>query len=496
MKIVQTLLPPLVVAVLALSFQTSSSAGDPVPKGKRILYFTKSAGFEHSVVKRPDNGGLSHSEQVLTDLGKAHGFQVTCTKDGTVFTKSNLAKYDVIAFYTSGLLTETGTDKTPAMSLEGKSALLQAIQKGKGFVGIHAANDSFHVQPDPMDKSGRFKSFGDGVDPYIKMVGGEFIRHGPQQVATQRVADPTFPGCESLGATWALQDEWYTFKDFAKDLHVILVMETRGMKGIDYQRASFPATWAHRYGKGRSFYTSMGHREDVWTNPQFQKVLLGGLAWAAGSAKADVKPNLAKETPGYAEIQPMEESWTDLMPGANLAGWYRVPVPPGGKLGRDQWHVDAEKKLLICDGDGGHDMLLTEKEYGDAVFHFEFCYTKVEGKTGYNSGAYVRNSKDGAIWHQAQFGDAKDGFLFGETPTADGKKQFFNLAKLVKDPGVKPAGEWNVMEVTARGKTLTLSVNGKVTCKFEGCNAEKGHLGLEGEGYRIEFRNLKVKELY
>ena len=81
--------------------------------------------------------------------------------------------------------------------------------------------------------------------------------------------------------------------------------------------------------------------------------------------------------------------------------------------------------MLVCDGDGGHDMLLFEKEFGDAIFHFECRYVPVEGKTGYNSGAYVRNSQDGAIWHQAQFGDAKDGYLFGVTPTDGGKKKFF-----------------------------------------------------------------------
>jgi len=199
------------------------------------------------------------------------------------------------------------------------------------------------------------------------------------------------------------------------------------------------------------------------------------------------------ETP--SALTAVAKGWTDIMPRPDLKGWYRVPVPPTGKLGRDQWHVDGDQKVLACDGDGGHDMLLFEKEIGDAIFHFEFRYTKVEGKTGYNSGAYVRNSNDGSIWHQAQFGDAKDGYLFGETPTADGKKKFFNLAKAVTDKRVKPAGEWNTFEVTARGKVLTLWVNGAVTCGFPDCGLAKGHLGLEGEGYRIEFRNLKVKLL-
>ncbi|HEY3322404.1 MAG TPA: DUF1080 domain-containing protein [Planctomycetota bacterium] len=211
------------------------------------------------------------------------------------------------------------------------------------------------------------------------------------------------------------------------------------------------------------------------------------------SASAPVRAADAEPAKSALEAEP--QGWEDILPPADLKGWYRVPVPPTGKLGREQWHVDADKKVLICDGDGGHDMLLTTKEYGDAIFHFEFCYTKVEGKTGYNSGAYVRNSKDGAIWHQAQFGDAKDGFLFGVSPAPDGKPKFFSLQKDVKDKRVKPAGEWNTFEVTARGKTLTLWVNGAVTCQFENCGQPLGHLGVEGEGYRIEFRNLKVKEL-
>ncbi|HWW02902.1 MAG TPA: DUF1080 domain-containing protein [Candidatus Acidoferrum sp.] len=189
------------------------------------------------------------------------------------------------------------------------------------------------------------------------------------------------------------------------------------------------------------------------------------------------------------------QGWLDIFPGADLKGWYRVPVPPGAKLGRDQWHVDTQQKVLICDGDGGHDMLLFDKEIGDAIFHFECRYTRIEGKSGYNSGAYVRNSKDGAIWHQAQFGDAKDGYLFGETPTPGEKKKFFSLKKEVKDMRVKPAGEWNTLEVTARGKTLTLWVNGSVTCQFDDCGLAQGRVGLEGEGYRIEFRNLKIKAL-
>jgi type 1 glutamine amidotransferase len=70
-----------------------------------------------------------------------------------------------------------------------------------------------------------------------------------------------------------------------------------------YQRPSYPATWARMEQKGRVFYTSMGHREDVWTNPKFQQVLLGGINWAAGNAEADVTPNIAQVTPGANRLR-------------------------------------------------------------------------------------------------------------------------------------------------------------------------------------------------
>jgi uncharacterized protein len=309
----------LLTAALGLACAQPLGAAEPVPggwdlpqaKNKHVLYFTKSSGFEHSVVKRPAPDELSHSEKVLTELGQKYGFQVTCTKDGGVFTAQSIAQYDVIVFFTSGMLTESGTDKTPAMSPEGKAALLGAINKGKGFVGLHAANDSFHYQPDPDDRSERFRAHGEQVDPYIAMLGGEFIQHGPQQSARMILADPKFPGCEGLNDGFESLDEWYTFKDFTKDLHVVLAQETKGMKGLDYQRAPFPATWARKQGQGRVFYTSMGHREDVWTHPRFQRILLGGLGWAARNVDADVTPNLQTATPGCGEIQPRVEPKKD-----------------------------------------------------------------------------------------------------------------------------------------------------------------------------------------
>ena len=100
------------------------------PTPRRVLFFTKSSGYQHSVIKR-NNGGLGHAEKILTDLGNSHGFEVTATKDGSIFTADNLKKYDVIFFVTTGDLTQPGEDKNPPIPVEGKVALLEAIRGGK-----------------------------------------------------------------------------------------------------------------------------------------------------------------------------------------------------------------------------------------------------------------------------------------------------------------------------------------------------------------------------
>jgi uncharacterized protein len=284
------------------SFPLGWSAGAE-EKTRRILFFTKSSGFEHSVIKKPGEEP-GYAEKILKELGAKHGFEITHTKDGSVFTPENIARYDAFFFYTTGTLTEPGNDKNPPMSPEGKEAFLQAIRNGKGFIGTHSASDTFHTLPDPPDRSNRYINHGENADPYVRMLGAEFIKHGKQQVARMTAVDPKFPGFQSAGSGFDMMEEWYSLKDFSKDLHVLLVQETKEMQGADYQRAPYPATWARKHGNGRVFYTSMGHREDVWTNLTFQSILLGGIAWAVGNVPADVTPNIDKVAPGHAEIPP------------------------------------------------------------------------------------------------------------------------------------------------------------------------------------------------
>ena len=106
---------------------------------------------------------------------------------------------------------------------------------------------------------------------------------------------------------------------------------------------------------------------------------------------------------------------------------------------------------------------------------------------------FIRSGPDGKIWFQAQ-GTMAGGFLFGATPV-DGAVQRFNLRQSMSENRVKPAGEWNIYELRAVGKQISLRVNGAVTSVFGECEVPRGFVGLEAEGYRVEYRNVQVKPI-
>ena len=264
-------------------------------KPQKVLYYTRSTGYEHSAVKR-ENGGLSVSEKALIALGKKAGFEVVCTKDGRVF-DDDLDQYDAFAFYSCGNQCVVG--KRPEnlpMSPRGKQRLLDAVAAGKGFVGFHSGADTFH-------------SHGSKIDPYVTMVGGEFMGHGTQQPGRLVITSPNFPGLQGYKDEVTIErEEWYTFRNFGRDLHVILVQDTGMLKKKHerdkflHSRPSFPQTWARMQGKGRVFYTSFGHVHDIWSNPFFESLTLGGFAWAMGNVQAEIPPNVETVTPGAWEV--------------------------------------------------------------------------------------------------------------------------------------------------------------------------------------------------
>ncbi len=198
----------------------------------------------------------------------------------------------------------------------------------------------------------------------------------------------------------------------------------------------------------------------------------------------------AEPTPSAWEAE--AKGWSDIQPTADLKGWTRLAIPATNTLGRAQWHLDTTNQLLVCDGDGGHDMLRYDQPITNGIFHVECRFIPLPGKKNYyNSGIFIRNSADGVIWHQCQV-MSDGGYLFGNTPVNGENKRF--LAQ-VDSRCFKKAGEWNTVELTAKGKTLSVWCNGAVVCELPDCEVPAGYVALESEGYAIEFRNLKLKTL-
>lgn len=288
------------LAAVSLGSLPSALYAAAAGKKRKVLFFSKSSGFEHSVIKRPD-GQPSFAEKLLQQWGPEENIDFTFSKDGSLFNPEYLSQFDAYFFYTTGDLTKAGTDKNPPMTPEGKQAFLDAIHQGKGFIGTHSAADTFH-SPNYAHPDTRYKNDAPGqMDSYITMLGAEFIIHGAQQQSRLIPIDRSFSGMKDFPDDFHPLEEWYSLKNFAPDLHVILAQDTQGMKGNMYQRPAYPETWARPYGRGRVFYTSMGHREDVWTNPVFKTVLFGGIHWATGNVRTSIRPNLKQATPGASQ---------------------------------------------------------------------------------------------------------------------------------------------------------------------------------------------------
>jgi type 1 glutamine amidotransferase len=246
MKILVQFVCSLAVVTLAMMTCDIAKAGDG---HKKILFFSKSSGYEQDMVRRAKSQP-SAAERILVELGKKNNFDFTFSKDGSIFTSEIIGKFDAFCFFTSGDSTQLGDDHNPPISREGKAAFLEAIHNGKGFVGIYSAIDTFH-------------SSEQGVDPYTKMIGGQFLNRNEQEPAHQIVVDKSFPGMGAVPDNFRPVEDWYVLKNFSTNLHVLLVQDTASMGRAAYNRPNYPSTWAQRYGKGRVFYTGMGQREGI-----------------------------------------------------------------------------------------------------------------------------------------------------------------------------------------------------------------------------------------
>jgi type 1 glutamine amidotransferase len=315
---------------------------------KHVLFFSKASSWEQKIVHR-DGDQLSFLEKAAQKLGMDNQIDFTFSKDGTIFTPENLAKFDAFFFFTSGDMTfeeRTGRgDNYPLMTLAGKKAFLDAIHDGKGFIGCNTAVYTFTGAVSP----------GEAKEPanasrYTRMIGGGYIGHNEVQKGHFSHLDLKFPGMEKVPPDYCPVDQWYAFRNLMPDLHVIMALNSAELTGNLYERPNYPIAWARMEGKGRVFYTTMGHTAEIWSDPVFLQMLLGGIRWATRTVDAEITPDIDKITPRANEIPPPARKFVPSHPPQVN------PHFPNFKVWLDQeYQTDAPKRVLFFTKSAGYE---------------------------------------------------------------------------------------------------------------------------------------------
>jgi type 1 glutamine amidotransferase len=153
------------------------------------------------------------------------------------------------------------------MTDEQKAAFIDFVRSGHGFVGVHSATDTFYKWPE-----------------YGDLVGGYFDGHPWHQLIMVEVVDPQSKLVNFLDKSFQVSDEIYQIKDFKADTsHVLLKLDPASVdlnkESVHRRDYGWPLAWTRMMGKGRVFYTALGHEEAVWNDPRYQTLLLNAIRW-------------------------------------------------------------------------------------------------------------------------------------------------------------------------------------------------------------------------
>lgn len=233
----------LAALLMVLSLQAASK--------KKVLYLTQTLGFHHQITEE--------SETILKQLGEKAGFEVTVTKDSVPINAANLKNFDAVVFYTTGELPFSDAQK---------AALLSFVKSGKGFVGIHNATDTCYKWAE-----------------YGELIGAYFDGHPWTQEVNIKVEDTQHPSTRHLGQSFRIWDEIYQYKDWSREkVHVLLSLDNTSVdltkQGVKRADKDFAIAWTKDYGKGRVFFTGLGHDEHTWRDPRYQQHLTNGILWS------------------------------------------------------------------------------------------------------------------------------------------------------------------------------------------------------------------------
>jgi uncharacterized protein len=234
-----------VALALAAGCRSQTMPSDTAPV--RVLFFSATAGFRHD--------SIASARTALASLASSTGeFSLKSSEDPSALEADRLAGFDVVHFaMTSGELPLTAGQQ---------AALLAFVQDGHGFIGTHSATDTLYTWPE-----------------YGALVGAYFKDHPWTQTATVRVEDPSHPISSGLGPSFAIQEEFYTFRDNPRgSVHVLLSLDAASVGAA----GDFPLAWTNTLGRGRVYYNALGHFPATWNEARFLNQIRAAIRWTSG----------------------------------------------------------------------------------------------------------------------------------------------------------------------------------------------------------------------
>jgi uncharacterized protein len=260
-----------------------------------------------------------HSSQKATALFvpamAREGINVSWTDDVTDLNARNLAKYDTLMVY--------GNEQTITPAEE--AAVTAYVTGGKGLIAIHSASDMFRNSA-----------------AWGKLIGGQLDHHGPVTTFTAAVTKPDHPVVREF-TPFETKDETYVHKNLAADRTVLMDRGEAESKAAAGREA---VTWVRNEGRGRVFYTALGHDETTWKNPSFTALLRGAVLWTVGDAVRDQWEKLQMPSVSYKQsvfIPNYERRVPPLK--------YQEPLSPQDSMKTMQVHPGFEVQLFASEPD-------------------------------------------------------------------------------------------------------------------------------------------------
>ncbi|MFD3310434.1 ThuA domain-containing protein [Streptomyces sp. NPDC058694] len=422
---------------------TGAAASKKPSKGERVLVFSKTAGFRHD--------SIPEGVAAVKSLGAANGFRVDATEDAGAFSSRNLGRYDAVVF-----LSTTGDvlNKAQQRAFEGY------IERGGGYVGIHAAADTEY-----------------DWEFYGGLAGAYFQSHPAIQPARIEVEDRAHPATSHLGESWNRTDEWYNYRSNPRDrAHILASLDESSYSG-GTMSGDHPIAWCQEYRGGRAFYTGSGHTKESYADPAFRQHLLGGIRWAVGAAEADCRP---------------EKGYSPLFDGTaeSLADWKQA--------GPGSFSLSDDGTLTSSGGLG----MLWYADRGLGSYSLKLDWRMASTSGDDNSGVFVGFPASDDPWSAVNNGyevqiDASD----APDRTTGAVYSFQSADIRQRDRALNPPGEWNTYEIHVEGERLRVWLNGVKINDFTNTDPARslrdGHVGIQNHGAedQVSFRDIRIKEL-